>query len=89
MARRLVPLSLRAGSRAAMTAAKGAAERGDNMRRRQRLNARGIKVIMLDSAVRGVPAQLRQPDGTHLTPEGYRALAAQLLPQVTAAIGGR
>ena len=66
------------------------AERGDNVAAIVgRLNARGIKVIMLESVLRGVPAQLRQPDGTHLTPEGYRALAAQLLPQVTAAIGGR
>jgi acyl-CoA thioesterase-1 len=65
------------------------AERGDNVEGIVgRLNARGIKVIMLESVLRGMPAQLRQPDGTHLTPEGYRALAAQLLPQVTAAVGG-
>lgn len=66
------------------------AERGDNIAAIVgRLNTRGIKVIMLDNVLRGMAAQLRQPDGTHLTPEGYRALAAQVLPQVTAAIGGR
>jgi acyl-CoA thioesterase-1 len=54
-----------------------------------RLNARGVKVIMLERVLAGMPAQLIQSDGQHLTPEGYRTLAARLLPQVTAQLGGR
>jgi acyl-CoA thioesterase-1 len=51
----------------------------------QRLNARGIKVIMLENGnFRGLP---HQADGQHLTLEGYRAIAQRLLPQVTGAIG--
>jgi acyl-CoA thioesterase-1 len=34
--------------------------------------------------LRGLP---HQPDGQHLTPEGYRMLAESLLPQVTGALG--
>jgi acyl-CoA thioesterase I len=50
-----------------------------------RLHARGIPVVMLpNSAFRGLP---HQPDGMHLTPEGYHMLAAELAPQVMAAIG--
>jgi acyl-CoA thioesterase I len=52
---------------------------------RQRLSARGIKVIVMEnSALHGFP---RQPDGQHLTPEGYRGLAQEFLPQVIAALG--
>ena len=52
-----------------------------------RLAARGIKVIMLGNAMlHGLP---HQPDGEHLTPEGYRMLAESLLPQVESALGGR
>jgi len=51
----------------------------------QRLNARHIRVIMLENGnFRGMP---RQTDGVHLTPEGYRAIAQRLLPQVVSAIG--
>jgi acyl-CoA thioesterase I len=51
----------------------------------QRLAARGIKVILMEnSALGGLP---RQPDGQHLTPEGYHSLAAQWMPQVVAALG--
>ena len=50
-----------------------------------RLSARGIAVIMLpNSALRGLS---HQPDGQHLTPEGYHMLAESLVPQVAAAIG--
>ena len=50
-----------------------------------RLNARHIKVIMLENwNFRGLP---RQSDGQHLTPEGYRAIAQRLLPQVSSALG--
>jgi acyl-CoA thioesterase-1 len=50
-----------------------------------RLNARGIKVIVLENAMlRGLP---HQPDGEHLTAEGYRMLAAAVTAQVESAIG--
>jgi acyl-CoA thioesterase I len=50
-----------------------------------RLGTRGIKVIVLENArLRRFP---HQPDGQHLTPEGYRMLAAELLPQVAGALG--
>jgi len=52
-----------------------------------RLNARGIKVIMLERPLAGMAEALRHPDGQHLSAEGYRALAARVLPQVTTAIG--
>jgi acyl-CoA thioesterase-1 len=62
------------------------ADRSDNVSAIQsRLTARGIKVIMLEnSMLRGHP---RQPDGQHLTPDGYRSLAASLASQAAAAIG--
>jgi acyl-CoA thioesterase-1 len=50
-----------------------------------KLAARGIRLIMLPNAMlHGLP---HQPDGQHLTPEGYRMLAEALLPQVVAAMG--
>jgi acyl-CoA thioesterase-1 len=50
-----------------------------------RLAARNIPVIMLgNSMLGGLP---HQPDGMHLTPEGYRMLAESLASQVAAAIG--
>jgi acyl-CoA thioesterase-1 len=50
-----------------------------------RLEARGIRVIVLENArLRRFP---HQPDGQHLTPEGYRMLAESLLPLVTGALG--
>jgi acyl-CoA thioesterase-1 len=49
-----------------------------------RLAARGIKVVTVSNqTLGGLP---HQPDGEHLTPEGYRMLAASLLPQVEASI---
>ncbi len=54
---------------------------------RARLNARGVKVILLENtAFRGLP---HQPDGQHLTAEGYRMLAESLARQVIAALGTR
>ena len=51
---------------------------------KQRLAARGIKVIIMEnSALHGLP---HQPDGQHLTPDGYHALAAHFLQQVIAAL---
>ena len=50
-----------------------------------RLNGRGIKVVMLENSMfRGLP---KQPDGQHLTPQGYRMLAEALLSQVATALG--
>ena len=50
-----------------------------------RLSARGIPVIMLpNNALSGLP---HQPDGQHLTPEGYHMLAESLASRVAGAIG--
>ena len=50
-----------------------------------RLGAMGIKVVMLPNGMlRGLP---HQPDGQHLTPEGYHMLAEQLAGEVAAALG--
>lgn len=54
----------------------------------ERLRARQIAVIMLEN--RQIGTILRQgygSDGIHLTTEGYRLLAAQLLPEVATALG--
>lgn len=52
-----------------------------------RLEARGIRVILLDNAMlRALPSDLRQADGIHYTSEGYKTLAGRLLPQVKAAL---
>lgn len=53
-----------------------------------RLRSRGVQVIMLENQMlQAVPAQYRQADEQHLTPEGYRLLASWLMPQVAAALG--
>ncbi|HKU05289.1 MAG TPA: GDSL-type esterase/lipase family protein [Bradyrhizobium sp.] len=50
-----------------------------------RLSARGIRVIMLGNGMlRGLP---HQPDGVHLTPEGYHMLAKSLASQAASAVG--
>jgi len=49
------------------------------------LKGRGIRLIMLENnMLHGFP---HQPDGQHLTPEGYRMLAESLAAQVASAIG--
>jgi len=49
-----------------------------------RLRRMGVRVVMLPNGMfRGKP---HQPDGQHLTPEGYRMLAQQLLGPVASAI---
>jgi acyl-CoA thioesterase I len=49
-----------------------------------RLRAMGVKVVMLPNAMfRGKP---HQPDGVHLTPEGYHMLAQQLVGPVSSAL---
>lgn len=62
------------------------ADRAANIAAMQsRLNARGIKVIMLENDMQhGLP---HQPDGEHLTAEGYRMLAESIAAQVESAIG--
>jgi acyl-CoA thioesterase-1 len=50
-----------------------------------RLSARGIPVIMMpNNVLKGLP---HQPDGQHLTPEGYRMLAESVASQVAGTIG--
>jgi acyl-CoA thioesterase I len=50
-----------------------------------RLSARGIPVILLPNNVfKGLP---HQPDGQHLTPEGYHMIAESLASQVAGAVG--
>ena len=50
-----------------------------------RLAARGIPVILLPNNVfKGLP---HQPDGQHLTPEGYHMVAESLASQVAGAVG--
>ena len=50
-----------------------------------RLSARGIAVILLpNNLLKGLP---HQPDGQHLTPEGYHMLAEHMASQVAGAIG--
>jgi acyl-CoA thioesterase-1 len=49
------------------------------------IQGRGIRLIMLENnMLHGLP---HQPDGQHLTPEGYRLLAESLAAQVASAIG--
>lgn len=51
---------------------------------RSRLSAMGARVVMLPNEMfRGKP---RQPDGQHLTPEGYHMLAQQLVGPVATAL---
>jgi acyl-CoA thioesterase-1 len=67
----------------------GPGERADNINQIvARLRSRGIQVVMLENEMlQAVPAQYHQPDGQHLTPEGYRLLASWLVPQVAPALG--
>ena len=54
----------------------------------ERLRARQVAVIMLENQSIGtLRRQGYGSDGQHLTAEGYRLLAAQLLPEVAAALG--
>jgi acyl-CoA thioesterase-1 len=49
-----------------------------------RLHAMGVRVVLLpNNMFRGLP---HQPDGVHLTPEGYRMLAEKLAGQVAGAL---
>ena len=54
---------------------------------RRRLEARGTKVLMMETAMlRALPARERRPDGIHFTPDGYRLLAEAILPSLLAAL---
>ena len=54
----------------------------------ERLRARQVAVIMLENQLIGaIRRQGYGSDAQHLTAEGYRLLAAQLLPQVAPALG--
>jgi acyl-CoA thioesterase-1 len=50
-----------------------------------RLAAMGIKVVLLPNGMLG--GKPHQPDGQHLTPEGYHMLAEELAGQVAGALG--
>jgi len=62
---------------------KGSPDRTSEIQ--SQLSARGIPVIMIpNSSFRGLP---HQPDGQHLTPEGYHMLAEQVASQVAGVVG--
>ncbi len=52
-----------------------------------RLQARGIKVILLDRPSAYAPKSTLGPDGQHYNAQGHAAIAAGLLPKVIAAAG--
>jgi acyl-CoA thioesterase I len=60
---------------------------GNTARITGKLQARGIKVIMLDRPGAYAPKSTRDPDGQHFNAQGHAAIAAGLLPRVVAAIG--
>jgi acyl-CoA thioesterase-1 len=61
---------------------KGTTDRTSEIQ--SRLSARGIPVVMLgNSMLSGLP---KQPDGVHLTPEGYQMLAKSIAPSVQSAM---
>ena len=71
-------------------ARRGAApgERAANIAEiRRRMQARGVPVVMLERL--GAFNQWLLADGQHYSAEGHAAMAAQLLPQVMAALGRR
>jgi len=62
---------------------KGATDRTSEIQ--SRLSALGIKVVMCGNGM--LHALPHQPDGQHLTPEGYHMLAEALVGEVAAALG--
>lgn len=72
-------------ARYAMTPAETA---GNIARIKQRLDERGIQLIITDRALfSSLPDTEMQSDGIHYTPNGYAILAERLLPRVLAALG--
>ena len=62
---------------------KGSMDRSAEIQ--SRLSARGIPVIVLgNEMLQGLP---HQPDGIHLTPEGYHMLAEAIAPRVAGVMG--
>lgn len=62
---------------------KGSADRSGEIQ--SRLAARGIPVVVMgNEMLHGLP---HQPDGMHLTPEGYHMLAEAIASRVEAAMG--
>ena len=67
-----------------------AGQRSANIAEMQRrLQARGVKVIVLERIRSLTPQASRDPDGQHFDARGHAAVAAHLVPQVIAAIGKR
>ena len=65
-----------------------AERQGDVQQIVAQLKGRGIQVIVLgNQMLHAIPSQDRQPDGQHLTPDGYRLVASWLFPQVAQALG--
>ena len=66
-----------------------AAETAGNIARiKQRLDERGIKLVVIENTFLGtLPDTEMQSDGIHYTPAGYAILAERLLPRVLAALG--
>jgi acyl-CoA thioesterase-1 len=65
---------------------KGEGDTSQNLAEIQsRLSARGVRVVMMENGMfRGLP---KQPDGQHMTPEGYRMLAEAIAGQVEGSLG--
>jgi len=65
-----------------------AAETAGNIARiKQRLDERGIKLVVIENTFLGaLPDTEMQSDGIHYTPTGYAILAERLLPRVLAAL---
>lgn len=62
---------------------KGSADRSAEIQ--SRLSSRGIPVVVMgNDMLRGLP---HQPDGVHLTPEGYHMLAEAIAARAAAAMG--
>jgi acyl-CoA thioesterase-1 len=55
----------------------------------RRLQARGVRVIVLERIRSLTPRASRDADGQHFDARGHAAVAAHLVPQVIAAIGKR
>lgn len=67
-----------------------AGQRSANIAEMQRrLQARGVRVIVLERIRSLTPPASRDPDGQHFDARGHAAVAAHLVPQVIAAIGKR
>lgn len=67
-----------------------AGQRSANIAEMQRrLQARGVRVIVLERIRSLTPPASRDPDGQHFDARGHAAVASHLVPQVIAAIGNR